>query len=77
MGLDAALGVEVCSLWQARKCLAIVRDEAAVLAVRPDLGFIAQLDGDGLVVSAPGREVDFVSRYFAPHAGVPEDPVTG
>src|SRR3546814_16493211 len=38
---------------------------------------VAALPGDGLIVTAPGDRVDFVSRYFAPHAGIPEDPVTG
>ena len=36
-----------------------------------------QRSWDGVIVSAPGRDCDFVSRYFAPHAGIPEDPVTG
>lgn len=77
-GLGAALGgVAVRSLWKARKHMAVLEDEAAVLAVRPDLAFVAAMPGDGLIVTAPGREVDFVSRYFAPHAGIPEDPVTG
>lgn len=76
-GLDAALGVAVRSLWKASKHMAVLDDEAAVLAVRPDLAFVAAMPGDGLVVTAPGRDVDFVSRYFAPHAGIPEDPVTG
>jgi len=76
-GLVAALGVPVRSLWKARKHMAIVDDEAAVLAVRPDLAFVGAMDGDGLIVTAKGREVDFVSRYFAPHAGIDEDPVTG
>ena len=35
------------------------------------------MPGGGLIVTAPGEEVDFVSRYFAPRAGIPEDPVTG
>lgn len=76
-GLDAAIGVAVQSLWKASKYMAVVADEAAVLAVRPDLAFVKALDGDGLIVTARGREVDFVSRYFAPHAGIDEDPVTG
>jgi predicted PhzF superfamily epimerase YddE/YHI9 len=60
----------------------VLKDEAAVLAVQPDMDFIAGMPGDGLIVTAPGRSeggesVDCVSRYFAPHAGIPEDPVTG
>ena len=41
------------------------------------LGSIAALDAFGVIVSAPGADVDFVSRFFVPGAGVPEDPVTG
>lgn len=31
----------------------------------------------GVIVTAPGRKADFVSRFFAPQSGIPEDPVTG
>ena len=41
------------------------------------MGFIAGMQGDGLIVTAPGDDSDCASRYFAPHAGIPEDPVTG
>ena len=37
----------------------------------------AALDAFAVIVSAPGETVDFVSRFFAPGAGIPEDPVTG
>lgn len=76
-GLEAALGVPVRSLWKAKKYMAVVADEAAVRAVRPDLAFVGALDGDGLIVTARGDEVDFVSRYFGPQVGIDEDPVTG
>jgi predicted PhzF superfamily epimerase YddE/YHI9 len=38
---------------------------------------LKQIDRFAVIVTAPGREVDFVSRFFAPAKGVPEDPVTG
>jgi PhzF family phenazine biosynthesis protein len=75
--VEAALGSAVEELWRADKTMAVLADEAAVLAARPDLAKVAALPGDGLIVTAPGRDRDFVSRYFAPHAGIPEDPVTG
>jgi PhzF family phenazine biosynthesis protein len=75
--VEAAMGSPVEELWRADKTMAVLADEAAVLAARPDLAKVADLPGDGLIVTAPGRERDFVSRYFAPHAGIPEDPVTG
>jgi len=51
--------------------------ESAVLEAAPDLRKLAQLGNQGLIVTAPGSECDFVSRYFAPGAGIDEDPVTG
>ena len=45
--------------------------------MQPNLQRIAALDAFAIIVSAPGDRVDFVSRFFAPRAGVPEDPVTG
>ena len=43
----------------------------------PDFGLLAQMGGRGIVVTAPGNDVDFVSRFFAPQTGINEDPVTG
>ncbi|NQV45177.1 MAG: PhzF family phenazine biosynthesis protein [Rhodospirillales bacterium] len=60
--------------------LAILEAADQVRSADPDLEFIKNMPGDGLIISAPGDTVDacdFVSRYFAPHAGIPEDPVTG
>lgn len=52
-------------------------DEAAVRAFVPDLAKIATLKSQGLVITGKSDTHDFVSRYFAPGAGIPEDPVTG
>lgn len=58
--------------------LARLETAAAVRTLAPDMALIAQLDRNGLIVTAPGdAEYDFVSRYFAPAKGIPEDPVTG
>ena len=43
----------------------------------PDLSKIAQLKARGLIITAPGTDTDFVSRFFAPQFGINEDPVTG
>ena len=51
--------------------------QASVKSFLPDLSYIKGLGGDGLIITAPGDTCDFVSRYFAPHQGVDEDPVTG
>lgn len=57
--------------------IAVLDSEAAVRAVEPDLASLARLDLRGVIVTAPGNEADFVSRFFAPKYGIPEDPVTG
>jgi PhzF family phenazine biosynthesis protein len=57
--------------------IAVYDSEEAVLAIQPDITKLAGLDLRGVVVTAPGRKVDFVSRFFAPKFGIPEDPVTG
>ena len=72
-----ALGRDAEAVLRADKNLVVLEDQTAVRAATPDLDKVARLEGDGLIVSAPGTDCDFVSRYFAPHAGIPEDPVTG
>ncbi len=57
--------------------LAVFDSIEDVLAITPDFDRLAKLDRIGVIVSAPGKDVDFVSRFFAPGVGVPEDPVTG
>ncbi len=72
-----ALGSPPLEVHQAKMFLALLESQDAVLAARPDLPKVKDLLGDGLIITAPGEDCDFVSRYFAPHAGIPEDPVTG
>jgi PhzF family phenazine biosynthesis protein len=60
-----------------RDCLAVFADEAQVRGLRPDMAELAKLEQMGVIVTAPGSRSDFVSRFFAPSVGVPEDPVTG
>jgi predicted PhzF superfamily epimerase YddE/YHI9 len=56
---------------------AIYDREEEVRQVRPDFRVLEKLHPAGVAITAPGRDVDFVSRYFAPSYGIPEDPVTG
>ncbi len=62
---------------RSRDYLAVFDSEAEVASLAPDMGLLAELDCLGIIVTAPGKEADFVSRFFAPRAGVPEDPATG
>lgn len=57
--------------------IAVYDTEDDVRALRPDLVPLEDLHPRGVVVTAPGTDVDFVSRYFAPSYGIPEDPATG
>ena len=72
-----ALGRDPLELWAARDCLAVYGSEEEVLALRPRMDGLAVLDYFGFIATAPGKASDFVSRFFAPRQGVPEDPVTG
>jgi predicted PhzF superfamily epimerase YddE/YHI9 len=62
---------------KARDYMAVYETEEAVAALKPDMDELAKLDCLGIIATAPGKDCDFVSRFFAPRAGIPEDPVTG
>jgi len=57
--------------------IAVIESEQAVRQLQPDLAEIAKLPARGLIVTAKGEQVDFVSRFFAPQSGIDEDPATG
>ena len=57
--------------------LLIYEFEETIAAITPNFHLLNELDCRGVIVSARGNEVDFVSRFFAPQCGIPEDPVTG
>ncbi|VXC75742.1 putative enzyme [Pseudomonas sp. 8Z] len=60
-----------------QELMAVLGSEADVRAYVPSLLALAALPGLGVLITAPGRQHDFVSRYFAPAIGINEDPVTG
>ncbi|HSP78278.1 MAG TPA: PhzF family phenazine biosynthesis protein [Myxococcaceae bacterium] len=76
-GLVEALGAEPRETLRSRDLVAVFDSEEQVRALRPDMAKLGELDLFSVVATAPGREAAFVSRFFAPRAGVPEDPVTG
>ena len=57
--------------------IVVFRSEEEIRTLAPEFGPLASLDRRGVAVTAPGQSVDFVSRFFAPGAGIAEDPVTG
>ncbi|MDC1215136.1 PhzF family phenazine biosynthesis protein, partial [Rhodospirillales bacterium] len=76
-GLAEAIGIEPVKFLKAVMNMAVLENEAVVRAVNPDFGYIKNMDGMGLIITALGDQSDCASRYFAPHAGIDEDPVTG
>ena len=79
-GLERALGVPPVYVGRSHfDWLVEVESESVVRALAPDLGLLASVDARGVIVTARGGDgtYDFVSRFFAPRVGVPEDPVTG
>lgn len=81
-GLARALGQRPSAALRARDLVAVFDRAETVRGLEPDLAAVAALDAFAVAATAPGggasdRDVDFVSRFFAPAKGVPEDPVTG
>ena len=76
--MGQALGAPVLEAHQSRDLLLLLESEQQVRDLKPDLARLASIAGAfAYIVTARGDEVDFVSRFFAPNAGIPEDPVTG
>ncbi len=75
--LSDMLGLRPTQVLGSRDLFVVCEEENEVRELAPDLSRVAALDYLGLIVTAKGRHSDFVSRFFAPRAGIPEDPVTG
>lgn len=76
--LYKALGIKPLEVWKSRDLLILLNNEEEVAELQPDFLQLAAIpDCFAVIVTAPGKDVDFVSRFFAPGAGIPEDPVTG
>lgn len=77
-GFEAALGHEALESYIGGDIyMLLLPDEAAVAALRPDFAELAKRTKHGVIATAAGDSVDFVSRFFAPSLGIDEDPVTG
>ncbi|HAS39625.1 MAG TPA: isomerase [Microscillaceae bacterium] len=57
----------------------VFENQEQIEKLEPNFNWIAKVDARGIIVTAPGKdkEIDFVSRFFAPQSGINEDPVTG
>jgi PhzF family phenazine biosynthesis protein len=76
-GLFDAIGVTPKEIYKSRDYMLVYESEADIIAIKPDFNSLLKIDTHAVIVTAPGDKSDFVSRFFAPEVGVPEDPVTG
>jgi PhzF family phenazine biosynthesis protein len=76
--IAACIGIEPQFIFKGKTdYMAVLQSEEQLSALQPNLPEIAKLNVRGLIATAPGNNVDFVSRFFAPQSGIDEDPVTG
>lgn len=78
--LEEALGCRIVETYQSRDLVVVVSSQQEVEKLHVDMELLKQIfnhPAAGVIITSVGREVDFVSRFFAPSCGIPEDPVTG
>ncbi len=75
--LSTALGIAPRFTFAARDTMCVFESAAQVSALQPNMEALAAHESFAIIATAPGVDCDFVSRFFAPKAGIPEDPVTG
>lgn len=77
-GLEEALGAKPVQLFKGKTdYMAIFDSEEEVASLNVNFLLLNQIDTRGIITTAPGHKHDFISRFFCPNCGVPEDPVTG
>jgi PhzF family phenazine biosynthesis protein len=75
--ITEALGRNPLEVWQSEDYLVLFEDEKTIGEIKPNMELLKELDRRGVIVTAKADRDDFVSRFFAPKLGIPEDPVTG
>jgi PhzF family phenazine biosynthesis protein len=76
--IEKCIGIKPVETWKGKSdFMAVLESERDVSRLLPDFEAISKLESRGLIVTAKGKDVDFVSRFFAPQSGINEDPVTG
>ncbi len=76
-GLVESIGGAPVEILKARFYMLVYANEEEIEVLTPDFNSLGRLEGANVMATAPGRDVDFVSRFFAPVSGINEDPVTG
>jgi PhzF family phenazine biosynthesis protein len=77
LNLIESLKIRPLEVYQSKDYLVVLENEHQVKEVHPDFNLLTHVKSRGVIITAPGTQSDFVSRFFAPQVGVPEDPVTG
>ena len=75
--LVEALGKVPLEVLRSRDLVVVYNNQKEIENIKPDFGILSKIDIFGIVITSPGENCDFVSRFFAPRAGIDEDPVTG
>jgi predicted PhzF superfamily epimerase YddE/YHI9 len=77
--LEAGLGLAPKEVYQHKteRCLAVYESENEIRMINPNMQILKKIQHRGIIVTAPGNEVDFVSRTFYPQKNISEDPATG
>lgn len=76
--LEKALGIQPMETFRGKTdYMVVLPSEGHVSRLSPDFELLGKLDVRGVIATAEGTEVDFVSRFFSPQSGINEDPVTG
>lgn len=76
-GLFEAIGREPKEVLRSRDYMLVYETEDEIRNISPDFSALGKIHAHAVIVTAPGTDSDFVSRFFAPEAGINEDPVTG
>lgn len=76
-GLTEALGKAPKEVFKSRDYFLVYENEQEILSIAPNFSKLLEIPAIGFIVTAKGDSADFVSRFFAPEVGIPEDPVTG
>lgn len=75
--LEALGGKIPLAVYKSRDYMLVYENEEDILLMKPNFSALSKIDAIGIIITAPGKTSDFVSRFFAPSAGINEDPVTG
>jgi PhzF family phenazine biosynthesis protein len=76
--IEKCIGMKPIALYKGKTdYMAVIDNESSLQNLQPDFAEVGKLQARGLIVTAKGDVVDFVSRFFGPQSGIDEDPVTG